>query len=181
MSPERAELECVAGAMETQLHRLIAEYVDSPADEHFWKSPPTGGRRISQLGPARRAYGVGVRSADNVVDPEGSTVTPRPCASVAFPTQAAEPAQSPEPECIRTFWKRGVWHVTKDNAFYGHYLEARPALHAAIDAALDTELSGGSARIVFGPPPSLMDDDGIIDLVRDGTPVENTLGAPHER
>jgi hypothetical protein len=45
--------------------------------------------------------------------------------------------------------------VTRDNAFYGHYLEARLALHAA----LDTELSGGSARIVFGPPPSAGDDD----------------------
>ena len=166
MRPTRESLQTMARsrarAMNRQLHQLIEEYDDSESDECSWlpRSFPTGGRKVNQLGLGVEEYAAG--SGSSTIDHlEASHVLPdavgltKPEVDKISSTSRTKQKVAADPNTVRTFWKRGVWHVTNDNAFFGHYLEARPALHAAIDLALDIELEGGSALIVFGPPPAL--------------------------
>jgi hypothetical protein len=52
---------------------------------------------------------------------------------------------------IRTTRVGGVWHVTRDEVFYGDYLTAVSARDAATKAARDIADFGGRAELVFGP------------------------------
>lgn len=45
--------------------------------------------------------------------------------------------------------RAGIWEVTRDARFYGHYLEGRPALAAAQQAAVAAVESGGAADVVW--------------------------------
>ncbi len=165
MRPTRESLEASsrshASVRDLQLHRLIEEYGNSERDECFWlpRSFPTGGRKVNQSGLGDEEYSAcgGSWAIDHL---EASHALPdavdlrKPDGEKISSTSRATQKAASEPNTVRTFWRRGVWHVTNDNVFFGHYLDARPALHAAIDLALDIELEGGSAMIVFGPPPA---------------------------
>jgi hypothetical protein len=113
---------------------------------------------VNQFGLSDHEYSEGERAAaltgaekDLRLPGRGGPARPAD-AAISSPPRATQSATT-NLHCIRTFWECGVWHVTKDNLLYGHYLEARPALHAAIDLVLDIELDGGSAKILFGFPP----------------------------
>jgi hypothetical protein len=167
MSEARAQFERVAVAKERQLHKLIEEYSRSCAEDRGWqwRSFPTGGRRVNQFGLSEQEYAAGEMAAvqrnaeqdpgsSPAMEPRSQRRTAKSC------TARIKGNMEREPQCVRTFWRSGIWHVTKDDTFYGHYLEARSALHAAIDAALDIGLEGGAARIVFGPPAHHVNSKG---------------------
>ncbi len=50
---------------------------------------------------------------------------------------------------FRVLLHGGIWQVTKDGRFYGHYRAAQPAFDAARAAALGVVASGGSADVVW--------------------------------
>ena len=51
---------------------------------------------------------------------------------------------------LRVTYSRGIWEVTKDGHFFGHYHSRQPALHAAQAAAHAAAARGGYADISFG-------------------------------
>jgi hypothetical protein len=48
---------------------------------------------------------------------------------------------------FRVRLRGGIWQVTKDGRFYGHYMADQPAFEAAEAAALGVVASGGAADI----------------------------------
>jgi hypothetical protein len=50
---------------------------------------------------------------------------------------------------FRVILRGGIWQVTKDGRFYGHYMADRPAFDAARAAALGVVASGGAADILW--------------------------------
>jgi hypothetical protein len=57
-------------------------------------------------------------------------------------------------ETLRTLFqvtlRSGIWEVTKDRAFYGHYFLEKPAMDAALAAASDIAAAGGVAEVSRG-------------------------------
>jgi hypothetical protein len=53
---------------------------------------------------------------------------------------------------VRTHRSGGVWHVTRDDVFFGDYMSEAVALKAAKDAACEIERGGGKVDFVYGPP-----------------------------
>ena len=60
---------------------------------------------------------------------------------------AASP--SPAPTLFEVARRGGIWEVTKDGRFYGHYLSQQPAFGAVDGAAHAVVASGGSADILL--------------------------------
>ena len=50
---------------------------------------------------------------------------------------------------FRVILRGGIWQVTKDGRFYGHYMADQPAFDAAQAAALGVVASGGAADILW--------------------------------
>ena len=50
---------------------------------------------------------------------------------------------------FRVILRGGVWQVTKDGSFYGHYMADQPAFDAAQAAAVGMVASGGTADIIW--------------------------------
>ena len=50
---------------------------------------------------------------------------------------------------FRVILRGGIWQVTKDGRFYGHYMADRPAFDAAQAAAAGEVASGGTADIIW--------------------------------
>jgi len=64
------------------------------------------------------------------------------------PTPPQKPAATSD--LIRTELRHGVWHVTRNDKFYGDYLAEQPAVDAAVKLSRDIERSGGIALVRFG-------------------------------
>jgi hypothetical protein len=56
---------------------------------------------------------------------------------------------SPAPTLLEVAHRRGIWEVTKDGRFYGHYHSQQPAFDAVEAAAHAAVASGGSADILL--------------------------------
>jgi hypothetical protein len=59
---------------------------------------------------------------------------------------------APQPPAATLFeiaHRGGIWEVTKDGRFYGHYLSQQPAFDAVEAAAHAAVASGGSADILL--------------------------------
>lgn len=79
----------------------------------------------------------------------------RSSAGVATPRDAAVTV-------LQIFHVSGIWSVTRNNRFYGHYLEQRPAFDAVEEAALEIVANGGMADVVWhGPSP-----EGSVGAIR---------------
>jgi hypothetical protein len=63
---------------------------------------------------------------------------------------------------FQIFHVSGIWSVTKDNKFYGHYLERRPAFDAAEEAAFAIVANRGSVNVVWHDPSP----EGSIGAIR---------------
>lgn len=50
----------------------------------------------------------------------------------------------------------GVWHVTRDNVFYGDFLTRRDALRSACEAARSIDAAGGAARVLAPPAETVV-------------------------
>jgi hypothetical protein len=51
------------------------------------------------------------------------------------------------PTLFQVTYRAGIWSVTKNGAFYGHYFAAEPALEAATAAVHAIVADGGSAQV----------------------------------
>lgn len=78
------------------------------------------------------------------IDPEGPAFGPANIDSRAVNGPQARPAT-----LIRVGLRSGVWQVTKDGRFYGHYMADQPAFDAAEAAALAIVAGGGTADILW--------------------------------
>jgi hypothetical protein len=58
----------------------------------------------------------------------------------------------------------GIWEVTRDGHFYGHYQEAQPAFDAAEAAALAIVANGGAADLLWN---DTRPQSGVSDQARD--------------
>lgn len=63
--------------------------------------------------------------------------------------KTSEPARGAKAIVIRTVSAGGVWHVTRDNVFFGDYLTEEPARAAATKAAHEVEADGGRTELIF--------------------------------
>jgi phage terminase large subunit-like protein len=78
---------------------------------------------------------------------------PRPAAAAPVDApRAPKPFDADRPIVIRTWPVGRVWHVTRDEVFFGDYLAEAPARAAAAKAARDIEGLGGRARVIFEAP-----------------------------
>jgi hypothetical protein len=57
---------------------------------------------------------------------------------------------APSSDLIRTELRDGVWHVTRNDKFYGDYLTQQSAVDAALKLSRDIERGGGVALVRFG-------------------------------
>ena len=65
-------------------------------------------------------------------------------------TYSPPPARATDlPVVIRCAHRGGVWHVTRDDAFLGDYMEQEPARTAAAQAAREVERQGRRAEVIF--------------------------------
>ena len=65
-------------------------------------------------------------------------------------------ARQPPSTLFEIAHRGGIWEVTKDGRFYGHYLSQQPAFDAVEAAAHEAVASGGSADILLrGERPPL--------------------------
>ena len=63
--------------------------------------------------------------------------------------QAIRGTQEPPATLFRVMLRRGIWQVTKDGRFYGHYMANQPAFDAAQAAAQGVVERGGAADILW--------------------------------
>jgi hypothetical protein len=77
---------------------------------------------------------------------EARLASPTPTASAA---RAATSRDANPPVVFRTSPVGGVWHVTRDQVFFGDYLAEGPAWAAARKAAREVEGQGGRAEMIF--------------------------------
>jgi phage terminase large subunit-like protein len=68
------------------------------------------------------------------------------------PPRAPKRLDPDRPVVIRTRPVGGVWHVTRDEVFFGDYLAEGAARDAAAKAARDIEGLGGRVRVIFETP-----------------------------
>lgn len=74
----------------------------------------------------------------------------RAVAPAAADTWSSPPARATDlPVVIRCALRGGVWHVTRDDAFFGDYTEQAPARAAAAQAAREVEHQGRRAEVIF--------------------------------
>jgi hypothetical protein len=76
-----------------------------------------------------------------------------PAAAAAAEAPRVPRAREPDrPVVVRTWPIGGVWHVTRDEVFFGDYLAEGPARAAAARAARHIEVLGGRAQVTFEAP-----------------------------
>jgi hypothetical protein len=78
------------------------------------------------------------------IDPEGPVFGPANIDSRAVGESPVRPAT-----LFRVLLRGGVWQVTKDGRFYGHYMAGQPAFDAAEAAARAIVSSGGTANVLW--------------------------------
>jgi len=78
------------------------------------------------------------------IDPEGPALGPANTDSRAVGGPQARPAT-----LFRVALRGGIWQVTKDGRFYGHYMAGQPAFDAAEAAARAIVASGGTADVLW--------------------------------
>jgi hypothetical protein len=100
-----------------------------------------------ERGTARDADGRG--TIENVSAPNGNS------------SDVIAPERAPV-TVLQIFHVSGIWSVTKDNKFYGHYLEQRPAFDAAEEAAFAIVANGSLADVVWNDPSP----EGSIGAIR---------------
>lgn len=62
--------------------------------------------------------------------------------------------------------RAGIWEVTKDGRFYGHYTRHQPAFDAAEAAALTVVASGGAANVLWTEARPQQVKDPHVDPIR---------------
>jgi hypothetical protein len=70
----------------------------------------------------------------------------------AFGPANIDPVSGPQARAVTLFGVKlrgGVWQVTRDGRFYGHYMTDQPAFDAAEAAARAVVASGGSADVLW--------------------------------
>jgi hypothetical protein len=96
----------------------------------------------------------GIRSPD--VSPKGAAVPfhrTLPSASDATVAVAMERRKT-DPTLFQLSLRAGIWEITKDGNFYGHYQSQQPAFDAVEAAAHAIVAGGGCADILLrGQPP----------------------------
>jgi hypothetical protein len=85
--------------------------------------------------------------------------------NVGAPVRSSSEVIAPENAAVavfQIFHVSGIWSVTKDNRFYGHYLEQQPAFHAVEEASIAIVANGDSANVVWNDRSS----EGSIGAIR---------------
>jgi hypothetical protein len=151
MTVENTDLERRVLAHERVLQALLAELAG--------KNPGIlDALRSSFIVGSRRAYQHDYVETDDYAEqfmvevnrlirrlPQERAADLRSEATTPTPPQEAAPSS----DLIRTELRHGVWHVTRNDKFYGDYVARQSAVDAALELSRDIERSGGVALVRF--------------------------------
>ncbi len=79
-----------------------------------------------------------------IIDPDGRALGPT---NIDSRPAGAPPARPPT--LFRVVLRGGIWQVTEDGRFYGHYMADQPAFEAAEGAARAIVAGGGRADVLW--------------------------------
>ena len=156
--PEDTDLERRVLAHERVLQALIAHMAESePKFVERLESAFGGPMRVSRrehdftdTDAYAERFIRGIRRLDDppqkVAAPRASDA-PRPADVDPVPYMVEQPKIVPT--LLQLERRAGIWELTKDGVFYGHYYEPQPAFDAANAAARAIVANGGSADILL--------------------------------
>jgi hypothetical protein len=133
----------------------------------FSRAPPARvpqGKRSIRPGaaPVERSNVIPIRSRRGLRDPgqrgRARLARPRPdpgAPPMSPPMTASAPGRNRD-ATFRASLISGVWSVTKNNIFYGDYLDRDQAISSACYGARAVEATGGQARVLLLPGDQLI-------------------------
>ncbi|WIM12951.1 MAG: hypothetical protein OJF58_003915 [Enhydrobacter sp.] len=156
--PENTDLERRVLAHERILQALIAHMAESEPEfverlDSVFGGPMRMSRREHDYTDTDAYADRFIRGIRRLDDPPEKVAAPRAPDAPRSADLDPVPYMVEQPEIVPTLLllarRAGVWEVTKDGVFYGHYYEQQPAFDAMNAAARTIVANGGSADILL--------------------------------
>src|SRR6185312_116165 len=156
--PEDTDLERRVLAHERILQALIAHMAESEPEfverlDSVFGGPMRMSRREHDYTDTDGYADRFIRGIRRLDDPPEAVAAPRAPDAPRSADLDPVPPMARQPETVPILFqlarRAGVWEVTKDGAFYGHYYEKQPAFEAVNAAAQAIVASGRSADILL--------------------------------
>jgi hypothetical protein len=158
VGPENTDLERRVLAHERILQALIAHMAESEPEfverlDSLFGGPMRVDRREHDYTDTDAYADRFIRGIRRLDDPPEKVAAPRASNTPRSADLDPVPPMARQPETVPILFqlarRAGVWEVTKDGAFYGHYYEKQPAFEAVNAAAQAIVASGRSADILL--------------------------------